>query len=412
MSFLLLVILSTALVEFYALRAVKRLFKSKRAVVIYMICSLMILAFLAFSILGIDRTVGQTHFSLMVLSFTLLYSLTKITIMAVLLAEDIYRGFLFLYTRIFTPKKEKVTFTPSRRKFVSQLALGIAAIPFFSILYGIFEGKYNFKVFKQGVFFKDLPESFDGLKVLQISDIHCGSFDNKSKIEYAVDLINEQDFDVLVFTGDLVNNFAWEMDDWIAIFNRIKTPRFGKFSILGNHDYGEYTIWKSESEKQKNFEAIKGLHEKIGFQLLLNENVFLEKDNEKIAIVGVENWGDITRFQKRGDLDKASQNLTSEDFKILLSHDPSHFEQKVKTHPKNFQLTLSGHTHGMQFGVEIPEVFKWSPIQYVYKYWAGLYQEMGKFLYVNRGFGFHAYSGRVGIFPEITVLELKKAQKN
>lgn len=411
MSLLLLVILSTVLVEFYALRAIKRLFKSKRAVVIYMICSLVILSFLVFSILGIDRTVGQTHFSLMVLAFTLLYSLTKITIMAVLLVEDIYRGFLFLYTRIFTSKKEKVTFTPSRRKFVSQIAMGIAAIPFFSILYGIFEGKYNFKVFKQGVFFKDLPESFDGLKILQISDIHCGSFDNKSKIEYAVDLINEQEFDVLVFTGDLVNNFAWEMNDWIPVFNRIKTPKFGKFSILGNHDYGEYTIWESEQAKQENFEDIKDLHQKIGFRLLLNENICLEKNQEKIAIVGVENWGDNQRFQKKGDLDKAAQNLKAEDFKILLSHDPSHFEQKVKTHPKNFQLTLSGHTHGFQFGVEIPDVFKWSPIQYVYKHWAGLYQEMGKFLYVNRGFGFHAYSGRVGIFPEITVLELKKAQK-
>src|SRR5690606_556246 len=298
-----------------------------------------------------NQAEGQTQNSLMMMAFLLLYSLTKVTIMVILLVEDIYRLGWYLRYKFFPTRKENVVFTKSRRKFISQIALGIAAIPFFSILYGIFEGKYNFKVFKHGIFFEDLPENFDGFEVLQISDIHCGSFDNKSKIEYAVDLINQQDFDVLLFTGDLVNNFASEMDNWISVFNRIKTPKYGKFSVLGNHDYGEYTIWESEEEKQKNFEAIKGLHKKIGFQLLLNENVMLQKGNQKIAIVGVENWGDITRFQRRGDLDLATDNLTAEDFKILLSHDPSHFEHKVKTHPKNFQLTLSGHTHGFQFGV-------------------------------------------------------------
>lgn len=412
MSRIIIILLVCVLVEFYALQAIRRLFNSRKAVTVYIACTALIIFYFIYSFSTFNRAEGQTQNSLMMMAFLLLYSLTKVTIMVILLVEDIYRLGWYLRYRFLPSRKKEVVFTQSRRKFISQIALGIAAIPFFSILYGIFEGKYNFKVFKHGIFFEDLPENFDGFKILQISDIHCGSFDNKEKIEYAIDLINQQEFDVLVFTGDLVNNFASEMDNWISVFRCIKTPKYGKYSILGNHDYGEYTIWDSKEEKQKNFEAIKGLHEKIGFKLLLNENVILRKDGQEIAIVGVENWGDIARFQRRGDLDKASVSLTPEDFKILLSHDPSHFEKKIKTHPKNFQLTLSGHTHGFQFGVEIPDKFKWSPIQYVYKYWAGLYQENGRFIYVNRGFGFHAYSGRVGIFPEITILELKKVQKN
>ncbi len=406
-SQLILVIIIFVLIEIYCFFAIKRLFKSKRAVTFYTVSSLLIILYFIYEFSQFDRSTGQNQHSLLVSAFLLLYLLTKVTVSTFLIVEDIWRIFSGIYNYFF--RKENNTIIPSRRKFVSQIALGVAAIPFFSILYGIFEGKYNFKVIKKAVFFDDLPESFDGFRILQISDVHCGSFDNKEKIEYAINLINEQDFDVLVFTGDLVNNFAWEMKPWTETFNKIKNPKYGKFSILGNHDYGEYAIWKSEIDKQKNFEEIKDLHRQIGFRLLLNENKVLNKDSDSIAIVGVENWGHTLRFQRLGDLDKASENLNSEDFKILLSHDPSHFDIQVKTHPKNFQLTLSGHTHGLQFGVEIPDVFKWSPIQYIYKHWAGLYRDAGKFLYVNRGFGFHAYSGRVGIWPEITVLELKKS---
>lgn len=408
MSRLFVIFFLFILVELYAFWAIRRVFRSKKIIALYIVCSFLIVAYFAYSILGFSRDVGQTQHSLMVLSFLLLYSLTKVTITTLLLVEDIFRLFETGYNFVFRKDKEKMI--PSRRKFVSQLALGIAAIPFFSILYGIFEGKYNFKVIRKAVFFDDLPDSFEGLKVLQISDIHCGSFDNQDKIEYAIDLINEQEFDILVFTGDLVNNFAHEMNPWIETFKKIKKTKFGKYSILGNHDYGEYTVWKSAADKQENFEKIKALHQKIDFKLLLNENVYLENQSERIAVIGVENWGH--RFHKKGNLNKASENLEPEDFKILLSHDPSHFDLEVKTHPKNFQLTLSGHTHGMQFGVEVPNIFKWSPIQYIYKHWAGLYRDSGKFLYVNRGFGFHAYSGRVGIWPEITVLELKKTQKS
>jgi predicted MPP superfamily phosphohydrolase len=199
------------------------------------------------------------------------------------------------------------------------------------------------------------------------------------------------------------------MHPWIDAFSKIKSYQYGKFSVLGNHDYGEYVSWPSAEAKAKNFEDIKNLHSAIDFKLLLNEHTFINKGNDRIALVGVENWGH--NFKQAGDLEKASTGLNKEEFKILMSHDPSHWEYVVKTHEKNFHLTLSGHTHGMQFGIEIPGYFKWSLVQYIYKQWAGLYEEFGRYIYVNRGFGFHAYPGRVGIMPEITVIQLKKGQK-
>jgi predicted MPP superfamily phosphohydrolase len=309
-------------------------------------------------------------------------------------------------TKNYFAKYDTDTFLPERRKFVSQVALGIAAVPFLSMIYGMTVGKYNYKVLRQTLFFPDLPDAFDGFKITQISDIHSGSFDNPEKISYAVDLINEQESDLLLFTGDIVNTHATEMHPWIDTFKNIKNHEFGKFSVLGNHDYGEYVDWKSEIAKNKNFEDIKDLHRQIDFKLMLNENTKIKKGNDEIAIVGVENWG--VKFKKVGDLNKAAANLNKEDFKILMSHDPSHWDAEVKDHPKNFHLTLSGHTHGFQFGIEIPGIIKWSPVEYVYKQWAGLYESVGKYIYVNRGFGFHAFPGRVGIMPEITVIELKK----
>jgi predicted MPP superfamily phosphohydrolase len=277
-----------------------------------------------------------------------------------------------------------------------------------SLIYGILEGKYNFKVIKQAIYFPDLPEAFDGFTITQISDVHSGSFDNPEKISHAIDLVNEQNSDLILFTGDIVNTHAKEMHPWIETFNKIKKHEYGKYSVLGNHDYGEYVTWPTQADKDKNFEDIKKSYGQIGFSLLLNEHTFIEKDDDRIALVGVENWG--RNFKQAGDLNKASHNLTKEDFKILMSHDPSHWESEIKEHPKNFHLTLSGHTHGMQFGIEIPGYFKWSLAQYIYKQWAGLYENVGRYVYVNRGFGFHAYPGRVGIMPEITVIELKKGK--
>jgi predicted MPP superfamily phosphohydrolase len=322
--------------------------------------------------------------------------------------EDIFRIFSGTITH-FMGDNDSGNFLPNRRKFISQMALAIAAIPFTSLLYGMTKGKYNYKVIKQTLFFSDLPDDFDGFTITQISDVHSGSFDNPEKIQYAVDLINQHKTDLMLFTGDIVNTHATEMHPWIETFNKIDNYQYGKFSVLGNHDYGEYVTWSSQAAKDENFEAIKKVYGDIGFDLLLNQNKKIKKGSSEIAIVGVENWG--KNFKQAGDLNKASEGLTNEDFKILMSHDPSHWEYEVKNHDKNFQLTLSGHTHGLQFGIEIPGIIRWSPVKYVYKQWAGLYENLGRYIYVNRGFGFHAYPGRVGIWPEITVFELKKAEK-
>ena len=264
-------------------------------------------------------------------------------------------------------------------------------------------GKYNYQVINHTLYFDDLPTAFDGFKITHISDIHSGSFDDAEKIQYAIDLINEQNSDLVLFTGDIVNTHSTEMDPWIDTFKGIHNPKFGKFSVLGNHDYGEYINWPSQHDKIQNFEAIKSIHDKIDFKLLLNEHVKIQKNNQELAIVGVENWG--RKFGERGDLNLASQGLAKEDFKIVLSHDPSHWDEVIQHHENHYHLTLSGHTHGMQFGLENP-YFKWSPVQWMYKQWAGLYEQGAQKLYVNRGYGFIGYPGRVGILPEITVIEL------
>lgn len=286
------------------------------------------------------------------------------------------------------------------------MAIGAAAIPFAAIIHGALKGKYNFKVISHTLYFDDLPKAFEGFKIAHLSDIHAGSLDNKEKVEYAIDLINQQNADTILFTGDLINTKATEMDPWIDTFLKINNAPFGKYSVLGNHDYGEYVEWPSKAAKDANFEASKEIHKNMDFKLLLNENVYIEKGDDKIALIGVENWGH--NFKQAGDLTKASALTSKDDFKILLSHDTSHWEREVKSHEHNYQLTLSGHTHGLQFGIEIPKRFKWSPAQFIYKQWAGIYEEFGRYINVNRGFGFHGYSARVGIWPEITIITLKR----
>jgi predicted MPP superfamily phosphohydrolase len=395
------------IIELYAFQALKTITKVGWIKTLYLVISISVIVFIGYQFTKFDRSVGQTKMTMITLGLLLLVLIPKFLLSIILFFEDIYR--LFVGTsNYFSNYSKDATFFPQRRKFVSQIALGLAAIPFASLIYGMTFGKYNYKVIKQRVFFPDLPDAFDGFTITQISDIHSGSFDNPDKINYAIDLINEQDSDMILFTGDIVNTHAKEMHPWIESFNRIRKHKYGKFSVLGNHDYGEYVTWPSQKAKDENFEAIKNLYGEIDFKLLLNENTFIEKGDDKIAIVGVENWGN--NFKKAGDINKASANLTQDDFKILMSHDPSHWEYEVKNHEKNFHLTLSGHTHGMQFGIEIPGYFKWSLAQYVYKQWAGLYENKGRYVYVNRGFGFHAYPGRVGIMPEITVIELKKGK--
>lgn len=403
----LLVLLVLLLIEFYAFQAVKTLFKTKGLIAAYQVLSALLFVFIIYSFTKFDRSVGQTQQTMITMGLLLLVYIPKIVITLVLLGEDIYR--VIMGSVNYFVENDNGDFIRSRRKFVSQLAVGLAAVPFLSLIYGMTIGKYNYKVIKQRIFFADLPDAFDGFTITQISDVHSGSFDNPEKIKYAIDLVNEQDSDMILFTGDIVNTHAKEMHPWIEVFKTIKEHKYGKYSVLGNHDYGEYVTWPSEQAKEHNFQAIKNLYGQIDFKLLLNEHTFIEKGSDRIALVGVENWGH--NFKQAGDLNKAAQHLNKEDFKILMSHDPSHWEYEVKKHNKNFHLTLSGHTHGMQFGIEIPGYFKWSLAQYVYKQWAGLYEEFGRYVYVNRGFGFHAYPGRVGIMPEITVIQLKKGEK-
>lgn len=352
-----------------------------------------------------DLSNGLNTAKMYAISFVMILMVFELFVIAILLTEDIYRTANWVFQKVFSASESTL---PSRRKFISLVALGIASLPFGALLYGMYKGKYNYKVLQYDLEFDDLPEAFNGYTITHISDIHSGSFDDKNKVEYAVNLVNEQQSDVLFFTGDLVNNKAEEMEPWMEVFSKLKA-KDGKYSILGNHDYGDYIEWNSNEEKSANLDRLKEVHSEIGFDLLLNEHRYLFKGSDKIALVGVENWG-AGGFKKAGDLDQSIRQIEPSDFKILLSHDPSHWEQQVINHPEHFHLTLSGHTHGMQFGIEIPGWVKWSPVKWRYKYWAGIYKEMGQYINVNRGFGFIGYPGRFGIWPEISVIRLKKKE--
>jgi predicted MPP superfamily phosphohydrolase len=330
---------------------------------------------------------------------------TQSVIVIVLLGEDIFRNVQAISS--FALNGAKGYSFPSRTIWVSVLALTISSVPLFSFVYGIKYGKYNFKVHREVLYYEDLPEAFNGFTITQISDIHSGSLKDHKAVASGVEMVLDQKSDLFVFTGDLVNHRADEIEPLIKEFGRIKAE-YGQFSILGNHDYGDYSSWPTTEAKKENFEKLKAQHGKLGFKLLLDENIRIEKDGQSIVLVGVENWG--IGFKEKGDLQKALKGTANEDFKILLSHDPSHWDAQVKNNPNPVHLTLSGHTHGMQFGIET-QLVKWSPVQYRYPNWAGLAEEAGSYLYVNRGFGFHAFAGRIGIWPEITVIELRKGKK-
>jgi predicted MPP superfamily phosphohydrolase len=389
--------------EYYAFQAVKTVTKNRVIKWVWLGIGLLVYLNLLYVIFSTPSNSGQTKQFQMATGMMITILIPKVFILIILFGEDIVRLAQKIISWLGANPTQSIS---GRRKFISQMALGLAAIPFASFLYGIIQGRYNYKVLKYQLSFKDLPDAFDGFTITQISDIHSGSFTNKEKVQYGVDMINDQHSDLLLFTGDIVNNKASEMDNWIDIFGTLKAP-YGKYAVLGNHDYAEYIRGISKEEKEVQFEEIKNIHPKIGFDLLCNEHRYIEKDGQKIALVGVENWG--KSFKQAGDLSKASDGVSKDDFKILMSHDPSHWEAEVKQDDLNYHLTLSGHTHGLQMGIEIPGWFKWSPSKYVYKQWAGLYEEYGRYINVNRGFGYHAFPGRVGIWPEITVIELKKS---
>ncbi len=353
----------------------------------------------------IEKPLEASVISNLFIGFFFSFFVFKLLFIVFILFEDIIRfiEFLFSTLRHFFSKKPKRIATPGRRKFIRQSGLIVAGIPFTSMIYGVVKGRYDFKVHNIKLAFKNLPKSFNGFRIVQISDIHTGSFDSKEAINRGIDLINEQNADIILFTGDIVNNDSRELIPFIDDFKRLRA-KHGVYAVLGNHDYGDYKKWNSKEEKKENMDLLFDYLKQMNFHLLNNENVTISKNEESIGILGVENWGN-PPFPQRGDLDKALKGVENIPFKILMSHDPTHFTKRVVPHKTHFDLTLAGHTHGMQFGIEIPG-FKWSPIEYIYPQWAGLYEESKQYLYVNRGFGFLGFPGRAGIRPEITVIEV------
>jgi predicted MPP superfamily phosphohydrolase len=357
------------------------------------------LAALMFAIQGIQKRGMGRFFKVATHTFLILF-VSEIVLALVLLLGDLYRLFMATIGLI----GQHGFWAPPRSEHWIDFGLALFLLSVFLFFYGIVKGKYAYRVIKHTLYFKDLPNAFDGFTLTQISDIHAGSFTDSKAVQKGIDLIKAQKSDLFVFTGDLVNNKAEEIKPWISHFSQIKTP-YGQFSVLGNHDYGDYVKWPSEALKRANLDQLKRYHADLGFKLLLDEHVVLHKNGDQLILVGIENWG--LGFGERGNLEKALQNTGQLDFKILLSHDPSHWEAQVKNNPSKIQLTLAGHTHGMQFGIEAFGL-KWSPVKFRYNHWAGIKEEFGRFLNVNRGFGFIGFSGRVGIWPEITVIELKK----
>lgn len=334
--------------------------------------------------------------------FFILYA-SKLLIVLFLFVDDLIRVGKLTMNAL----PADVEFDPSRSKFLSQMGFLVAAVPFSAFIYGMVKGAYDYRVKRITLKFPNLPQAFDGYKVLQISDLHTGSFQSSEPLQEAVRLINKQEADLVLFTGDLVNNVATELYSHLETLKGIEA-KHGVYSVLGNHDYGDYVTWSSAEAKKSNLRNLIDSHGKMGWKILMNEHHKIEKNGEHIAILGVENWGNKANFPKYGDLKSAYTGTENSPFKVLLSHDPSHWDGEINQLYQDIDLTLSGHTHGMQFGVNIPGL-KWSPVQYMYKQWAGLYQKGKQYLYVNTGLGFIGYPGRVGFLPEITVFELKKA---
>ncbi len=381
-----------------------------RSVRIYWIINILIFLISSIGFLLVkymDPEIARINSYFMGIFVSLLFSKLIVAII-LFITEDFYRIPYSIYTyRKRKKAKSESAVLINRRNFIAKSALIVGILPFSGFLYGIFKGRYNFTVRSEEIFFDDLPTAFDGFTITQISDLHIGSWDktSKHKLEYLVELVNSLKSEVLFFTGDIVNSNANEMDGWLGTFKPLTAP-FGVYSILGNHDYGDYVKWKTEEDRNQNLLNVKNIHPQLGFKLLLNENTFIEKNGERIHIIGVENWGK-GDFPKIGDLKLAGSGIESNAFKILLSHDPSHWRLKVLEEENPPQLTLSGHTHGFQMGLETP-AFRISPSQLVYKEWAGLYNTGKHHLYVNRGLGTVGYPGRIGIWPEITKITLRR----
>ncbi len=401
------------LFDLYFYQAVSLVIKgysdARKNIVFYTYWSFTVLSLIVvFSFLVIQPSHLPKFLRLYLFAFVLILFISKLIGILFISIDDSIRFFKWIFSFFVSTKNnadiDGITEGISRLKFMNQLALGMAALPFFSLIYGMIKGGFNYTIHKTKVVLPNLPNEFNGLRIVQISDIHSGSFVSTKPFERAVEMINEQRADIIFFTGDLVNDKASEMEQFMNVLDKINAP-MGVYSTLGNHDYGDYVTWESVEAKEKNLNELKEIHAKLGWKLLLNEHVALQKNGAEIALIGVENWGGNLHFTKYGDMQKAYLGAEKYPVKLLLSHDPSHWSMQVVEGFKDVDITFSGHTHGFQFGIELPS-FKWSPSQYVYKQWAGLYQKNNQYLYVNRGLGFLGYPGRVGISPEITVMEL------
>lgn len=409
-TFLWIIVGIMLILEIYVFQAVKMVLPASQPrlrlsifVIYWMVSILMLGTLLAFPYLNYEAWPKQLRTYVFAIIVGAFFSMLITSLF--LAVDDIRRGATWIIVRLFrntegaNGKAEGIT----RSAFLSWLGLGIGGGLFTTLVYG-FSNKYNYNTVRQKLSFNNLPQPFKGLKIVQISDVHCGSFMDKNAVLRGVDRIMKENPDLILFTGDLVNDRAIEMIEYMDVFNRLKAP-MGVYSILGNHDYGDYARWASHAEKSANLERLKAVHGELGWKLLMNENVIFEKNNEKLALIGIENWSAKGNFPKYGKMEEAYDGTENIPFKILMSHDPSHWDAEVRLNYPDIDLMLAGHTHGMQFGVEMPG-FKWSPVQYMYKQWAGLYEEGNQKLYINRGFGFIGYPGRVGILPEITVITL------
>ncbi|MBF9251981.1 metallophosphoesterase [Pontibacter sp. 172403-2] len=356
-----------------------------------------------FVLISVTRGAPPSAFQTYLASTLFIIFASKLVVVVFLMLDDVLR----LGKVALNSAGNEAAFDPSRSKFLSQLGLVVAAVPLTAFIWGMVKGAYEYRVKHITLRFPNLPQAFDGYKMLQISDLHTGSFTSTDPLKEAVQLINQQHADIVFFTGDLVNNMAVEVQQHIDTLGGIKA-KTAVFSVLGNHDYGDYVAWPGPEVKRKNLLTLIDSHGKMGWDILMNEHRIIEKDGEHIAILGVENWGNKAGFPKYGRLNKAYAGAAQAPFKVLLSHDPSHWDGEVNQQYQDIDLTLSGHTHGMQFGINIPG-WKWSPVQYMYRQWAGLYKKGNQYLYVNTGLGFLGYPGRVGFLPEITVFELKRA---
>ncbi len=407
-----LFILAVEYYSFVALRSVVRNTSSGFQMGMYIVYGILTLAVL-WSFYAMSLW-GRTEWPSLTLKYTVNFFigvfLGKVLIAAILLIADLIMLIPNIISFFVSFKNHPVGSTPdgsrfiSRFTFISQTALFLGAALTSGLAYGM-TNRYSYKIRRVQVKLKDLPEAFKGMKIAQISDVHSGSFDDPEAVSEGVATIMNENPDLILFTGDLVNNKSEEIVPYIDVFKMLKAP-LGVYSVLGNHDYGDYVSWPSDEAKKQNLDRLKQHHADMGWRLLMNEHVILERSEQQLALIGIENWG-ARGFTKYGDMKKAMAGLENSNIpvKILLSHDPSHWDAQVRREYQDIALTLSGHTHGMQFGIEIPG-FRWSPVQYMYKQWAGLYQEQNQYLYVNRGFGFLGYQGRLGILPEITMIEL------